>query len=166
MDQLKRRHSRRDAPYDAYADVDFFTDTNDPPTPPGVKTQTVPYIFPLLTTDALETANDQQNLNQLRQLGLSLAAATHNTGVQAGLDKLNQTLDVVNDMGSVGRASPARITPTHTSSEKNKYRSPLQVRVLPDAPLMMPCLYRYYQCRYIALMANNPVERRAVAGYD
>ncbi|HEY1719488.1 MAG TPA: hypothetical protein VGH42_14505, partial [Verrucomicrobiae bacterium] len=89
---------KRDAPFDAYANIGFFTDTNDPPTPPGKESQTIPFIFPLLTTDALEAANDQQNLNQLRQLTASISAAIHSVGVQAGVDQLNQNLDAVNGL--------------------------------------------------------------------
>lgn len=89
---------KRDAPYDAYANIGFFTDTHDPPTPPGKESQTIPLIYPLLTTDALEAANDQQNLNQLRQLTASLSAAIHSVGIQAGAGQLNQNLNTVNGL--------------------------------------------------------------------
>jgi hypothetical protein len=89
---------KREAPFDAYANIGFFTDTNIPPTPPGKDSQTIPLIYPLLTTDALEAANDQQNLNQLRQLTTSITAAIHSVGIQAGLDQLNQNLNTVNGL--------------------------------------------------------------------
>lgn len=89
---------KRDAPYDAYANIGFFTDTNDPPTPPGKESETIPLIYPLLTTDALEAANDQQNLNHLRQLTASISAAVHGVGIQSGVDQLNQNLNTVNGL--------------------------------------------------------------------
>jgi hypothetical protein len=89
---------RRNTPYDAYTDLAFFTGNNQPPQPPDIGAQTIPLIFPLLTTDALETANDQQNQNQLRQLNLSIAAMLHSIGAQASLDRLSQNLDSANGL--------------------------------------------------------------------
>jgi hypothetical protein len=101
---------QRVSPYDAYVNAAFFTDTNPPPTPPGMDSQTIPLIYPLLTTDALEAANDQQNLNNLRQLTTSIAAAVHGVDIQASLDKLNQNLSSVsglnlNSLLTVGKIS-------------------------------------------------------------
>jgi len=102
---------RRDAPYDAYADIAFFTDTNTPPTLPDSKREIIPLVYPLPASDALEMSNDQQSRNQLRQLGFALAAAFHGAGIQAGVDQLNQNLGSVsgfnlNSLITVGKLSP------------------------------------------------------------
>jgi hypothetical protein len=87
---------KRFAPFDAYADITFFSDTNVPPAVPEANTEKVPYIFPLLTTDDLEGADDQQTANQIRQIGLALAAAFHGVGIQGGFNQLNQELNTIN----------------------------------------------------------------------
>jgi len=102
---------RRDAPYDAYADIAFFTDTNVPPTSPDNSKETIPLVYPLPASDALEMSNEQQSQNQLRQLGFALAAAFHGVGIQAGVDKLNQNLEAaggfnLNSLITVGKLSP------------------------------------------------------------
>jgi hypothetical protein len=87
---------KRNVPYDAYSDVTFFSDTNEPPAPPNRDSEEVPLVFPILASDELEAASDQQSLNQLRQLGFALAAAFHSVGAQAGIDQLNQKIDAIN----------------------------------------------------------------------
>ncbi len=106
---------RRDAPYDAYADIAFFTDTNIPPTSPDTNKETIPLVYPLPASDALEMSNEQQSQNQLRQLGFALAAAFHGAGIQAGIDKLNQNLEAIggfnlNSLITVGKLSPNCMT--------------------------------------------------------
>lgn len=87
---------KRNAPYDAYADLGFFCGNNNAPTPPSPESETIPLIFPILTSDELEAASDQQSLNQLRSLSLALSAAYHNVGAAANFNQLNQNLDTIN----------------------------------------------------------------------
>jgi hypothetical protein len=87
---------RREAPYDAYSDVAFFTDTNTPPTLPNPTMETIPLVYPLPASDALEMSNDQQSRNQLRELSFALAAVLHGAGIQAGVSSLHQNLDALN----------------------------------------------------------------------
>ena len=78
---------RHDAPYDTYADVAFFTDSHNAPESPGLCSESIPLVYPMPTADALEMSNDQQSRNQLQELDFTLAAATHDIGVQAGANR-------------------------------------------------------------------------------
>jgi hypothetical protein len=86
---------QRSAPYDAYADLSFFSGTNEAPTPPASVDESLPLIYPILTSDQLEAASDQQSINNLTSLSLALSAAYHGVGVQAALSQLNQNLNAI-----------------------------------------------------------------------
>lgn len=86
---------RRNAPYDAYADLSFFCDTNDPSIQPLQTDESIPLVFPVLTSDQLEEASDQQSINELSSISLALSVAYHNVGVQAALSQLNQNLNQI-----------------------------------------------------------------------
>jgi hypothetical protein len=86
---------QRNAPYDAYADLSFFAGTNDAPSPPSSADESLALIFPILTSDQLEAANDQQSINNLTSFSLALSAAYHGVGAQAAISQLNQNLNAI-----------------------------------------------------------------------
>jgi hypothetical protein len=101
---------RHEAPYDTYADVAFFTDSNTAPESPGPASETIPMVYPMPTSDALEMSNDQQSRNQLRELNVVLEAATHGVGVQAATEQQKQRNETssgynLNSLVTVGRIS-------------------------------------------------------------
>jgi hypothetical protein len=96
---------RRNAPYDAYDDLTFFCASDDGPT---VANETMPIIFPIITSDQLEAASDQQSINNLTSLSLALSAAYHGVGAQAAINQLNQNLNEImgnnlNSLMTVGK---------------------------------------------------------------
>jgi hypothetical protein len=96
---------RRNAPYDAYDDLTFFCAGDDGPT---VANETMPIIFPIITSDQLEAASDQQSINNLTSLSLALSAAYHGVGAQAAINQLNQNLNEImgnnlNSLMTVGK---------------------------------------------------------------
>jgi hypothetical protein len=86
---------QRNAAYDAYADLSFFCGTTEAPAAPTVESEDMPIILPIITSDELEAASDQQSINNLTSISLALSAAFHGIGAQAALSQLNQNLDTI-----------------------------------------------------------------------
>jgi hypothetical protein len=91
---------RRDAPYDAYSTLSFFSvGQGEIPMPVSLRTDTPPQsaagprVLPLLVTDNLEVSAASRGREQIQQVALALSGGSGGAGGALGFDSTEAKLD-------------------------------------------------------------------------
>lgn len=91
---------RRDAPYDAYSTLSFFSvGEGEIPMPVGLRTDTPPEtvsgprVLPLLVTDNLEMSASSRSNEQIQQMGFAMGGGGGGVTSSLGIDSTDARLD-------------------------------------------------------------------------
>lgn len=121
--QIATLPNARNEPYDAYANVSFFSGEETPLVPLDVKTrsaqdfQKMPQIIPLMVTDNLEATLHSRSVDQLRQYALGLLFLIQGFGGQVNVNRFTEELQAV-----LGRDLNSLLTVTRVTDNTLRIR--------------------------------------------